>query len=376
MYEVFQQRMHPLGKFAGRDIACMQKLQRNCCTSWRWKACRTFSACPTIAPTARPYDIASTILTAQGRTLHPNKLVPESPPPSAQDLNFLCKFVERSQRLVVLTGAGASTESGIPDYRSPNGAYNTGFKPMTHQEFVRSVTSRQRYWARSYVGWRRFLAALPGPTHKVLSKLEERSRIFGIITQNVDRLHHKAGSNPIELHGTTHVVVCLECGDLVHRQVVQEKMKELNSEWSKAVEMLEKGEAGSDVSFGLQQRPDGDIEIKDSFNEAFNIPHCDKCGGMLKPDVVFFGDNVPQARVDAAKSMIQAGDSLFVVGSSVMVMSAFRLVRLAKDCGLPVAILNIGPTRADELASIKVEARSGEVLPRLLSMLSLNVHPI
>lgn len=302
-------------------------------------------------------------------------VVPESPPPSQYDLRRLYDFVNDSKRLVVLTGAGASTECGIPDYRSPNGAYSSGFKPITHQDFVGSEQSRRRYWARSYAGWRRFIGAKPGPTYISLQQLEAKGRVKGMITQNVDRLHYKAGSKPIELHGTTHQVICLNCGDLTDRHLFQNRVKKLNPKWARAVEALESGEPGSDASFGMKQRPDGDLEIDERFfrKENFHIPDCKICNGVLKPDVVFFGDNVPRQRVDFCMSLARSADALLVVGSSVMTMSALRLVRAAADMGSPIAILNIGPTRADDLAQLKINARSGEVLPWLLDMGSMSV---
>ncbi|KAG0629697.1 hypothetical protein M758_1G123200 [Ceratodon purpureus] len=302
-------------------------------------------------------------------------IVPESPPPSQYDLQRLYDFVNDSKRLVVITGAGASTECGIPDYRSPNGAYSSGFKPITHQDFVGSEQSRRRYWARSYAGWRRFIGATPGPTYISLQQLETKGRVKGMITQNVDRLHYKAGSKPIELHGTTHQVICLNCGDLTDRHLFQNRVKKLNPEWARAVEALESGEPGSDASFGMKQRPDGDLDIDERFfrKENFCIPDCKKCNGILKPDVVFFGDNVPKQRVEFCMSLARSADALLVVGSSVMTMSAFRLVRAAADMGSPIAILNIGPTRADDLAHLKINARSGEVLPRLLNMGAMSV---
>ncbi|XP_024398720.1 NAD-dependent protein deacylase SRT2 isoform X3 [Physcomitrium patens] len=304
-----------------------------------------------------------------------NSIVPDSPPPSQSDLQRLYDFVNDSKRLVVITGAGTSTECGIPDYRSPHGAYSSGFKPMTHQDFISSEQNRRRYWARSYAGWRRFISANPGPTYLSLAQLEAKGRVKGMITQNVDRLHYKAGSKPIELHGTTHEVICLDCGDMSDRYLFQNRVKKLNPEWAKAVEALESGQPGSDASFGMRIRPDGDLDIHEKFFRKGNfiIPECKKCNGTLKPNVVFFGDNVPKPRVDLCMSLARSADALLVVGSSVMTMSALRLVRAAADMGSPIAILNIGPTRADDLAHFKINARSGEVLPRLLNMGSMSV---
>ncbi|XP_031280698.1 NAD-dependent protein deacylase SRT2 isoform X2 [Pistacia vera] len=259
--------------------------------------------------------------------LRDKKVVPDADPPSIEDVNRLYHFFDQSTKLTVLTGAGISTECGIPDYRSPNGAYSTGFKPITHQQFVRSVKARRRYWARSYAGWRRFTAAQPGPAHMALASLEKAGRIDFMITQNVDRLHHRAGSNPLELHGTVYTVACLDCGFSVGRNEFQDHVKALNPKWAAAIESLDHGSPGSDKSFGMQQRPDGDIEINEKFwEEEFHIPTCQKCSGVLKPDVVFFGDNVPKDRADRAREAAKECDAFLVLGSSLMTMSAYRLI--------------------------------------------------
>ncbi|PKA66788.1 NAD-dependent protein deacetylase SRT2 [Apostasia shenzhenica] len=279
-----------------------------------------------------------------------------------------------SQKLMVLTGAGLSTESGIPDYRSPSGAYSSGFKPITHQEFVRSSRARRRYWARSYAGWRRFIAAQPSAGHIALFSLEKVGRVNFMITQNVDRLHHRAGSNPLELHGTVYTVVCLNCGANLSRNSFQDKVKALNPKWASAIEHLEHGSPGSDKSFGMQQRPDGDIEIDEKFWEVdFTIPNCHQCGGMLKPDVVFFGDNVPKDRADLAMEAAKSCDAFLVLGSSLMTMSAFRLVRAAYEAKADIAIVNIGETRADDFTRLKINARVGEILPRVVEMGCLHI---
>lgn len=305
------------------------------------------------------------------------KIVPDSGPPSTKEINLLHQFFDRSRKLMVLTGAGLSTESGIPDYRSPHGAYSSGFKPITHQEFVRSGRARRRYWARSYAGWRRFISAQPSAGHMSLATLEKVGRINFMVTQNVDRLHHRAGSDPLELHGTVYTVVCLNCGTSIARNAFQDQVKALNSKWAAAVESLEHGDPGSDKNFGMQQRPDGDIEIDEKFWEQdFVIPDCNQCGGMLKPDVVFFGDNVPKDRAEKAMEAAKSSDAFLVLGSSLMTMSAFRLVRAAHEAKADVAIVNIGETRADDFVPLKIHARVGEILPRLLQIGCLDIPHI
>ncbi|KAL8473455.1 hypothetical protein ACS0TY_030330 [Phlomoides rotata] len=308
--------------------------------------------------------------------LRHKKMVPSADPPKVEDINILYQFFDRSSKLVVLTGAGISTESGIPDYRSPNGAYSTGFRPITHQEFIRSNRARRRYWARSYAGWRRFTAAEPGPAHIALASLEKAGRIKFMMTQNVDRLHHRAGSNPLELHGTVYVVACTNCGFSLPRSSFQDQVKALNPKWAEAIESLDY-DSRLDKSFGMKQRPDGDIEIDEKFwEEEFHIPNCQKCDGILKPDVVFFGDNVPKGRADRAMEAAKECDAFLVLGSSLMTMSAFRLVRAAHEAGAATAIVNVGVSRADNLIPLKINAKLGEILPRLLSVGSLSVPAV
>ncbi|GLC37857.1 hypothetical protein PLESTB_001483600 [Pleodorina starrii] len=328
---------------------------------------------------------------------------PAAPPATDDQIASLVSAFQESRRLVVLTGAGCSTESGVPDYRSPQGAYSTGFKPMTHQQFLASPANRARYWARSFYGWPRFSRTQPNEAHFALAELEQRCWVSGLVTQNVDRLHSRAGSREVlELHGTSHEVICLDCGARSPRQAVQEALAALNpaaaahvaelaarppDAAAERLQALRVGTSRDDLrvatrtppstpgGFGAArslgqaagqppQRPDGDVELVDA-GSGFRVAPCGGCGGLLKPDVVFFGDNIPQERKDRAMALAASSDTLLVVGSSVMVYSAYRLVEVAKAAGARLLIVNVGPTRADKLADVKVEARAGEVLTRL-----------
>lgn len=273
----------------------------------------------------------------------------------------LAELLDR-RRVVVLAGAGCSTESGIPDYRGPAGRARTR-TPMQYQEFVRSADARVRYWARSAAGWARFSGARPNPGHRALARLEGRGVVRGIITQNVDGLHHAAGSRAVvELHGSLARVRCLDCGDAVDRDAVQARILALNSAWSERLRRsLEDGAAA--------MAPDGDVELPDSALEHFRVPACEGCEGVLKPDVVFFGENVPRPRVEEAWRLFDAAEVLLVAGSSLAVWSGRRFVDRARKQGVPIAIINVGPTRADDAAAVKVEGRLGRVLPRLATAL-------
>lgn len=311
---------------------------------------------------------------------------PDRPPATQVEVRALADFILNAESLLVITGAGVSTESSIPDYRSKNGAYSTGFKPMTHQDFMRNDANRRRYWARSFVGWKRFAEQTwPNPAHVALAELQRDGHVWRLITQNVDRLHHAAGSTAVlELHGTTHEVVCMSCGSVTPRRRLQRQMAELNPEIAIAAEAAVHsavGQAPYDDGFTpsatvsstaaaplLQTRPDGDVELNGEAIVDFAVPPCQACprGGPLKPAVVFFGDSVPAPVAKAAAAASEDADAVLVIGSSVSTFSAFKLVRDAARRGAPVAILTAGETRADDLAALKVETLAGETLPRVL----------
>lgn len=261
-------------------------------------------------------------------------------------------FLRAHQRLFVLTGAGCSTASGIPDYRDPAGHWKRT-PPIDFAAFMGSAAVRQRYWARSLVGWRRFGLARPNPAHAALAALEAQGRVELLLTQNVDGLHQAAGSRAvIDLHGRLDGVRCLGCGCRHARAWLQGVLEQLNPDW-----------VGMDATIA----PDGDADLDGRDFTGFRVPDCPACGGLLKPDVVFYGEQVPPARVATAMAHLQRSDAMLVVGSSLMVWSGLRFVRRAVECGLPVAVVNRGRTRADELISLKVEADCGQALAFLLA---------
>lgn len=255
----------------------------------------------------------------------------------------------RGRRVVALTGAGCSTESGIPDYRGPTARPRT---PMQHREFVDKADMRRRYWARSLVGWPRLAEARPNAGHAALAELEAAGVIEGVITQNVDSLHHKAGSREVvELHGALARVRCLECGDLTSRDALQERLLAANPAFSAHL---------TDVA------PDGDAELGVVVDDAgFEVVACERCAGVLMPDVVFFGGSVPRDTLDAAWALFDRAQLLLVAGSSLTVFSGYRFVRRAAERGVPVAIVNLGPTRGDPHAQLRIDERCGIVLPQL-----------
>jgi NAD-dependent SIR2 family protein deacetylase len=247
----------------------------------------------------------------------------------------------RGRRVAVLTGAGMSTDSGIPDYRGPDSPPSN---PMTIRQFTGDPVFRQRYWARNHVGWRHMAATLPNAGHRALAALERAGAVSGLITQNVDLLHTKAGSrHVIDLHGTYARVICLDCGHTMSRAALAELLEEANPGF------LERAEAVG----GIAVAPDADAVVGDT--SSFRIIDCRRCGGMLKPDIVYFGESVPKERVDRAYAVVDAADVLLVAGSSLTVFSGYRFVRHAAARGMPVAILNRGPTRGDDLATVKLD---------------------
>ncbi|MFZ0834564.1 MAG: NAD-dependent protein deacetylase [Mycobacterium sp.] len=252
------------------------------------------------------------------------------------------------RRIAVLTGAGISTDSGIPDYRGPDSPPSN---PMTIRQFTSDPVFRQRYWARNHVGWRHMDRTAPNAGHRALAALERAGVVSGVITQNVDLLHTKAGSRAVvNLHGTYAQVVCLECGRTMTRTHLAGLLEALNTDFA----------ADAD---GLAVAPDADAVVKDT--SSFRIVDCPACGGMLKPDIVYFGDNVPKYLVEQAYSMIDAADALLVAGSSLTVFSGYRFVRHAAAHGVPISILNRGPTRGDHLATVKVDAGCSPILTLL-----------
>lgn len=274
-----------------------------------------------------------------------------------ETLSQLRTLVHRSVgAIVVLTGAGVSTESGIPDYRSPESLARVR-RPVQGPEFVRSAKLRQRYWARSVVGWERFRRAEPGASHHALAQLEQNGTVRALITQNVDRLHRAAGSiNVTELHGALAEVVCLSCGALEDRDALQVRLLEMNPSWRRGPGVV--GDAPA-------MAPDGDAELADDEIESLVVPACLACGGVLKPKVVFFGDNVAREVVERAYDEVERAKLLLVAGTSLTVFSGYRFLRRAAERSIPIAIVNRGPVRGEEHARLKIEASTGETLQAL-----------
>ena len=263
----------------------------------------------------------------------------------------------RGRRVVALTGAGCSTESGIPDYRGIDTPPRPR-APLQHREFVDKEENRRRYWARSLLGWPRLASSQPNAGHRALAALEHAGVIAGLITQNVDSLHTIAGSrHVVELHGALARVRCLACGDISSRNDLQDRLLAANPTWPARARMA-------------TIAPDGDVDLPDELVADFQFVPCLACGGTLMPDVVFFGGSVPKPTLDAAWALFDQAELLLVVGSSLTVFSGYRFVRRASERGLPVAILNRGPTRGDPHAQLIVDARIGDALPVLARQLA------
>lgn len=269
-------------------------------------------------------------------------------------LDQLVKTLRAHPRWVVITGAGISAASGIPTYRNDRGEWQRS-DPIQHQEFIDRPEKRRRYWARSMNGWPYVSASQPNAAHRALAELEALGHVSLLVTQNVDRLHQQAGSRRVvDLHGRLDRVQCRQCGFAVDRDRYQESLKAANPDYA---------------SFRAEIRPDGDAEVADHWVDGFRVPPCPRCGGMLMPDVVFFGGSVPRPRVDRVRAAIDAADAVLVVGSSLMVYSGFRFCRQAVEMGRPLCIVNRGKTRADDLATLKLEGDGATALNALLERL-------
>ncbi|CAD5234728.1 unnamed protein product [Bursaphelenchus xylophilus] len=285
-----------------------------------------------------------------------SKFIPKAPPLDTVILKKIQGFVDQSKSISFLTGAGISTESGIPDYRSEGvGLYaRTKHRPIQYQDLMKNEYWRRKYWSRNYVAWERFNRAKPNVAHYTLAEWEQSQRVNWLITQNVDGLHTDAGSTKLtELHGCGKRVICTECQKISPRSEIQDMITKLNPDWA----VKEIGE----------MRPDGDVDIPDDALINFRIPFCINCGerSILKTNVVFFGENVPMKDVDVCYEKVNSSDLLIVLGSSLSVMSSFRFIHHASIKGIPIIIINIGPTRGDHLAALRLPARVSEVVVKL-----------
>jgi NAD-dependent SIR2 family protein deacetylase len=263
----------------------------------------------------------------------------------------LQEFIDNHPRLVVLTGAGISTDSGIPDYRDHNAQWKRK-QPVQHHDFMNSLATRQRFWARSLIGWPVMRDAQPNQGHFTLAELEQTDRIDLLITQNVDGLHQRAGhKNIIDLHGRSDRVRCMHCAARYSRNQIHEWMQALNPDFK---------------NLQADAAPDGDADLEDVDFSLFKVSDCPTCAGTLKPDVVFFGDNVPRAQVEHSLARLQQADGLLVIGSSLMVYSGFRFCKRAHEWHIPIAALTLGKTRADEILTLKLSTPINATLERLL----------
>ena len=260
-------------------------------------------------------------------------------------------FIGRHTRLFVLTGAGCSTDSGIPDYRDADGGWKRA-QPVQFRAFMDEQATRQRYWARSLVGWRRIARARPNDAHRALATLEQQGRVGILVTQNVDRLHQAAGSsNVVDLHGRLDLVRCMGCERRIPREELQQELLRRNPGW---------------VDLDAREAPDGDADLDGLDFSRFEVPACAACGGLLKPDVVFYGESVPRERVVTAMQGVRDADAMLIVGTSLMVYSGYRFAREAAAAGIPIASVNLGRTRADELIALKVTQSCAAALAFLL----------
>ncbi|BEV16984.1 NAD-dependent protein deacetylase [Herbaspirillum sp. DW155] len=277
-----------------------------------------------------------------------------APDAAADLLPALAQWLCSHRQVLVLTGAGISTASGIPDYRDDSGV-RRGRLPIQGSEFRQSEAARKRYWARSMLGWPRLARATPNAAHRALAQLQQAGYVGAILTQNVDGLHQQAGSRSvIELHGSIHAVRCLSCGTVCARADIQQELARCNPAF---------------VHLQAEALPDGDARLEPDADAAFHVPVCMACGGMLQPDVVFFGDGVPAERSAQAEAATRACDAMLVIGSSLMVLSGFRFPRMAAAAGKPVVAINRGITRADDLLAFKLRDDAESVLPRLAALL-------
>lgn len=286
-------------------------------------------------------------------TVNPNK-VESQMPDSNDEVEVLAEFISRHRSLFVLTGAGCSTQSGIPDYRDAKGEWKHS-QPVQYQDFVNREKSRRRYWSRSMLGWPRVQAAEPNAAHNALVRLERAGFVEQLVTQNVDGLHQRAGSEGvIDLHGNLKLTFCIDCGFELSREELQLELEKNNP----------MPLAKSSVTL-----PDGDVQLGKEELENFHVPPCPRCAGILKPAVVFFGEPVPKKRVDHARSALHQASAMLVVGSSLMVYSGYRFCRWAVEQGKPIASVNVGRTRADGEISLKLEQDCGTSLSKLADLL-------
>ncbi len=285
-------------------------------------------------------------------------LTPALSPGGGEGVKDLAEFVLGHPRLLVITGAGCSTASGIPDYRDVSGEWKHR-QPVRYQAFVAQESIRRRYWAGSMIGWERVCRAVPNASHLALAHLEESGRVRQLVTQNVDGLHHRAGSRRVlELHGRLGSASCLSCGTHVRRSDLQDLLLDWNPAWAEA-----------EAAYA----PDGDARTEASL-DGFRVPDCPTCAGILKPSVVFFGESIPRARVETALEALLESDAVLVVGSSLMVFSAYRFCVAARTAGKPIAAVNLGGTRADADLDLKVEADCGPTLSGLADRLARISH--